>query len=99
MTPLWVPLDFIRRKKNTGPRRNSLLDRLLQVPCFRSGLLDILAADAPVFYSPTSVELLPWTSTVCETEMGYRTQAYTILWRFARGFYENPFDLVMPIFR
>src|SRR5207237_9332773 len=27
----------------------------------------------------------PWTSTVCETEMGYRKKAYTILCCFARA--------------
>jgi hypothetical protein len=86
-TSLWeIPSFCTRSGKNTGPRKNSLLRRLLQAPSSRSGLPDILAADAPVFYSPTSVELLPWTSTVCETEMGYRIQAYTIPCRFARGF-------------
>src|SRR2546427_5671642 len=38
----------------------------------------------------------PWTSTVCETEMGYRKKAYTILCRFARAFFSKKFAEKSP---
>jgi hypothetical protein len=42
---------------------------------------------SPVVYEPpTSVRSDTWTSTVCETEIGYRRKAYTIYRGFARAF-------------
>jgi len=42
---------------------------------------------SPVVYEPpTSVRSDTWTSTACETEIGYRRKAYTIYRGFARAF-------------
>jgi hypothetical protein len=39
--------------------------------------------------TPSSAGLMFWTSTVCQTEIGYRMKAYTIFWRFARVLFTN----------
>jgi hypothetical protein len=54
------------------------------------------------FFPPTSVGLILWTSTVCETVIGYRMLAYTILYTFARPFlviFTNMLHIFMYLFQ